>query len=290
MFKIFKNAAKSFARKITDIKLTESEFDDVFFELEVELISQNYTPEIIDVLREELRLELVNKSTKHPEKEIKKAITNVFNKTVTVKELSKEIQNSHKPVKILFIGFNGVGKTTTIAKIAYLLKKQKMTSVISASDTFRSASVEQLQFHADKVGVKVINQKYGADPVAVAFDSVKHAESKNIDTVLIDTAGRSYDNINLMNELTKMKRVIKPDITILVLDSLTGSDLINQISKFGDLGITGLVLTKTDSDVGGGAVLSAPYALKTPIYYLGTGQNYEDLKIPKIEELLKEIF
>jgi fused signal recognition particle receptor len=163
--------------------------------------------------------------------------------------------------------------------------KNKLSCVLAASDTFRAASQEQLQVHADKLGVKMIKHDYGADPAAVAFDAIKMAKAKNIDVVLIDTAGRLHSNINLMDELKKIERVAKPDITIFVGESITGNDCIEQAVKFNEaIDFDAIILTKADVDEKGGAAISVSYVTKKPIIYLGTGQKYEDLKAfdPKI--------
>jgi len=148
-----------------------------------------------------------------------------------------------KPFVICFVGINGSGKTTTIAKIAKLLLKNNLSVVIAASDTFRAASIEQLHLHADKLGVKLIKHKYGSDPAAVAFDAVKHAQSKGIDVVLIDTAGRMHSNVNLTDEMKKIVRVAKPDLKIFVGESITGNDCVEQAKQFNEaIGIEKAVL------------------------------------------------
>ena len=180
---------------------------------------------------------------------------------------------------ILFVGVNGTGKTTTLAKVANLYKKSGFSVVIAASDTFRAGSIEQLELHAKRLGIRVIKQDYGADAAAVAYDGVAHAKAKHIDVVLIDTAGRMQSNKNLLAEMKKIARVAEPDLKLFVGDALTGNDALSQAKEFNDaIGIDGAILTKIDADPSGGAALSITHITGRPIVYVGTGQGYDDLK------------
>jgi fused signal recognition particle receptor len=162
--------------------------------------------------------------------------------------------------------------------------------VLAAADTFRAAAIDQLQLHADKLGVKLIRHDYGSDPAAVAFDAIKHAEAKKIDIVLIDTAGRLHSNINLMDEMKKIMRVAKPDLKIFVGESITGNDCVEQAKHFNDaVGIDGIILAKADVDEKGGAAISVSYVTQKPILFLGIGQEYEDLQQFDKERLLASI-
>ena len=195
-----------------------------------------------------------------------------------------------QPFVIVFFGINGTGKTTTIAKIANLLLKNKISCVLAASDTFRAASIEQLQIHADKLKIKLIKHDYGADPAAVAFDAIKHAKAHKIDVVLIDTAGRMHTKENLLSEMEKICRVTKPDLKIFVAESIAGNDAIQQAKNFNEtIGIDGAILTKADVDEKGGTAISISYIIKKPIFFLGTGQNYSDLKSFDKTEFIKEL-
>ncbi|MGC8648388.1 MAG: signal recognition particle-docking protein FtsY [Candidatus Micrarchaeia archaeon] len=179
------------------------------------------------------------------------------------------------PVKILFLGPNGTGKTTTIAKIAYMLKQNGISALISASDTFRAAAIEQTEYHANRVGVPVVKSKYGADPSSVAFDAIAHAKAQSIEVVLIDSAGRQETNKNLISEIQKLVRVTKPDLTIFVAESTAGSALAGQIKEFNNVAkIDGIILTKLDCDAKGGNALSIAKETGIPILYLGTGESY----------------
>jgi fused signal recognition particle receptor len=194
------------------------------------------------------------------------------------------------PFVILFVGVNGTGKTTTIAKVARLLQRQGRGCVIAASDTFRAGAIEQLEKHASKLGIKIIKHPRGSDPAAVAFDAVEHARARGKDVVLIDTAGRMETNVNLMDEMQKIARVAKADMVLFVGDSLTGNAAVEQAEKFHDaLPIDGIILTKADADAKGGCAISIAHAIGRPILYLGTGQGYEDLKIFDPEWFLGEL-
>jgi fused signal recognition particle receptor len=191
-------------------------------------------------------------------------------------EFVKEKLKEQPAVTVLFFGFNGAGKTTAIARIGYLLKQKKIPVVFAAADTFRAAAIEQISKHGENIGVDVIKHKYGGDPAAVVFDARKRAE-KIHGVVLADTAGRLHTDKNLMEELKKVKRVNKPDLSILVLDSLTGSDVLTQIENFSDIGFDGLVFTKVDINEKGGSIFSVRQATDKPILFLGVGQEYGDL-------------
>ncbi len=195
-----------------------------------------------------------------------------------------------KPFIILFLGPNGAGKTTTIAKVAQFLKNHKLQTIISASDTFRAASIEQLKTHAEKLGVRVVSHSYGSDPTAVAFDTVKAAEAKGIDVVLIDTAGRQETNKNLVAELKKLERVIKPDLKIYIGEAISGQALLAQAKEFDkEIGIDGFVLTKLDADAKGGTAISLLFNLKKPIIFIGTGQKYSDLEEFSADRIIEKI-
>lgn len=205
----------------------------------------------------------------------------------------KQVEKSLKkdPVIILFLGINGTGKTTTIAKLANILKKKKFSVVLAACDTFRSGAQEQLKSHADKIGVKIISGKYGSDSAAVAFDAIEHAKAKYIDVVIIDTSGRMAINKDLMEEMKKIKRISNPDYTILIVDALAGNDATTQAVEFHKaINIDGVILAKMDADARGGALISVTHATGgVPVLYLGTGQNYMDLELFNAGKFIKKI-
>jgi fused signal recognition particle receptor len=211
-------------------------------------------------------------------------------KGINVLELAEEKRRVKEPLVVVFVGINGTGKTTSIAKVARFLMKRGYSVVLACADTYRAGSIEQLEEHAKRLGVRMIKHKYGADPAAVAYDAVSHAKAHGINVVLIDTAGRIQTDRNLMNELAKVKRVIAPDLTILTVDSLTGNDAVTQAEEFHkSVGIDGAILTKVDADIKGGSALSVTYVTKKPILFIGTGQKYDDLEEFKPEQFTQII-
>jgi fused signal recognition particle receptor len=267
----------------TKVKITEDNFDEIFQGLEMVLLENNVAYQVVEEIRAELKAKLVGKEIRKNDN-IEKMITSslkevIDNILIEPFDLIEKIKTGKKPYVIVFFGINGSGKTTSIAKLAHLLKKNKISSVIAAADTFRAASIEQLEIHGKKVGVEVIKQTYGADPAAVGFDAVKHAESRNIDVVLIDTAGRMHTKENLMREMEKIVRVVKPDLKIFIAEAITGNDVTEQAKIFNEsVGIDGIILSKADIDEKGGAMLSVGYITRNPIIYLGVGQGYNDLE------------
>ncbi|MFH2028848.1 MAG: signal recognition particle-docking protein FtsY, partial [Nanoarchaeota archaeon] len=268
--------------KIITKKIDEQKFESLFWDLEVALLENNVAVEVIDKIKEDLKQDLVDKPLLR--NQIEKTIENTLKKSI--KELLNQKSydlldkiKEKKPYVICFVGINGSGKTTSIAKIAKLLQNNKISCVLAAADTFRAAAIDQLQQHADNLGVRLIKHDYGSDPAAVAFDAIQHAKSKNIDVVLIDTAGRMHSNINLTDEMKKIIRVSKPDLKLFVGEAITGNDCIEQAQKFDEaIGIDGIILSKADIDEKGGAAVSVSYVTGKPIIYLGTGQEYEDIE------------
>jgi fused signal recognition particle receptor len=187
-------------------------------------------------------------------------------------------KTAHEPAVIVFVGINGTGKTTTIAKIAHLLQRRAYTVVIACADTYRTGSIEQLEEHAKRLGVRTIKHTYGADAAAVAFDSISHARANGINVVLIDTAGRMQTKRNLLEEMKKIVRVASPDFVMLVVDSLTGNDAVEQGRSFNEsVRIDGITLTKLDADAKGGSAISLAAEIRKPVVFAGIGQAYEDL-------------
>ncbi len=287
-----KKISKVIKEKITTKRISDKKFDDIFWDLEIALLENNVSVEVIDKIKSDLKEKIVDKPIERKKvgniilDSLKETIDDLFIENI---DILKKIE-SKKPFVILFVGINGSGKTTTIAKIANLLKEKNMTSVMVAADTWRAAAIQQLEEHGKKLGVKVIKHDYGADPAAVAFDGIKHAESKNLDVVLIDTAGRMHSNVNLQEEMKKIVRVANPDMKIFVGESITGNDAVNQAQKFDDsIDIDGIILTKFDVDDKGGAPLSISYVTKKPILFIGKGQNYSDLKIFDKKDVLDNL-
>lgn len=279
--------------KVTEKTLSAEDIDKFFIDLETDLMQSNVALEVIDAFKDNLKKELADKQIKRSKAEetIQKAFETslmliVDQKKVNLKKLLKE----KKPLKIAFIGVNGSGKTTSIAKVARWMLDNGFKPVLAAGDTFRAASIEQLEHHGEKLGVEVVKHQYGSDSAAVVFDAIRHAEAKGLDVVLADTAGRSHANTNLMQELEKVIRVNKPDLKILVVDSLTGNDAVEQARSFHEtVGVDGVIFTKIDVNKKGGGVLSVAWAIKKPILFFGTGQGYSDLVEFKAETFVKEL-
>lgn len=280
--KVEKGILEKIKKKITEKKIEEDDVKDLLHDLETSLISSDVAVETAEKICNDLKNNLVGKFIKR--NEIEKVIRDSFRQSIldilAVESLDiLEKIKTKKPFLITFLGFNGSGKTTTIARIGNLLKKNNISCVFAAADCFRAASIEQLEEHGRRLGITVIKHEYGADPAAVVFDAVKHAKSKDIDVILADTAGRTHANVSLMEELKKIVRVNKPDLKILVLDALTGNDIYDQCKTFNDaVGVDALIITKADVYEKGGAILSAVHTIKKPIIYIGIGQEYDDLE------------
>ncbi|MBU2561382.1 MAG: signal recognition particle-docking protein FtsY [Nanoarchaeota archaeon] len=267
-------------------RLSEVKFEEIFFELELALLENNVAVEVIEKIKKDLKERMVDKKLKRSQIEsivlstLKDSLEEILStEPVDILKRIKEKRKENKPYVIVFVGINGSGKTTTIAKMAKYFIDNKLKTVMVASDTFRAAAIQQLEEHANKLGVKLIKHDYGSDPAAVAFDGIKYAESKGIDVVLIDTAGRLHSNTNLMDEMKKIIRVAKPDMKIFIGESITGNDCIEQAQRFNEaIDIDGIVLSKADVDEKGGAAISVSYVTGKPILFLGTGQTYDSLQ------------
>ncbi len=283
---------------VTQKTISEKDIDDILFELEMSLLESDVALEVAEKIINSVKEDLVGKKIRRrsdvadfTREALKKAVSEILGvETRDLKEMAEEAKKSGEPLKIMFVGINGTGKTTTIAKIATFFINEGYTPVIAAADTFRAGAIEQIGHHADNIGVKLIKHKKGADPAAVAYDAVEHAKAKGKEIVLIDTAGRMQTNVNLMDEMKKIKRVVKPDVIVYVGDSLTGNDAVEQASKFNDaVGVDGIILTKADADSKGGAALSIGYVINKPILFLGVGQSYEDIMEFKPEWMVEQL-
>jgi len=268
--------------KIITKRISESKFDELYSDLEMVMLENNVALEVVDKIKDDLKEKLVDKPilrgevSKKVSEGLKESIEDLF--SIKGLDILKEVKKK-KPYVICFLGVNGSGKTTTIAKFAHLFKKKGFSVLMAAGDTWRAASIQQLEEHGKKLGVKVIKHNYGSDPAAVAFDGIKAAKAKDIDVVLIDTAGRQHSNKDLMREMEKIVRVAKPDLKIFIGESITGNDCVLQAQQFDEVvKIDGVVLTKADVDEKGGAAISIGYVTGKPILYLGMGQQYGDLE------------
>ncbi|MGY5876269.1 MAG: signal recognition particle-docking protein FtsY [Candidatus Thorarchaeota archaeon] len=288
MFDKLRSALDVAVTKATTKELTEKNLSKAVWELQLVLIQNDVAVEvaerICDLTKERVlgsRTGLLEKTAKFFKQAIYESVLEVLTpeQPLNPLEFAAERKAKGEPTSIMFVGVNGTGKTTTLAKMAYLFKNNGFSVVIVAGDTFRAGSIEQLERHAQTLGIRVIKQDYGADAAAVAYDGVAHAAAKHIDIVLIDTAGRMQSNKNLLEEMKKIARVAEPSLKIFIGDALAGNDALSQAQKFHDaIGIDGAILTKVDADPSGGAALSISYITGRPVIYVGVGQTYEDLK------------
>src|SRR3989344_59531 len=280
--------------KLSTSTLTQEQFDSIFPELEMTLLENNVALQVVDKIHSELSKDLIGIEIKKSKVEetilnsLKETISNILIEPPNLLEQIKKKLSG--PFTIIFVGINGSGKTTTIAKFAYLLKQNKISCVLAAADTFRAASIEQLKIHAQKLSLPIIAHQYGADPASVAFDAKKYAEAHNIQVVLIDTAGRMYTKTNLIKEMEKIVRISSPDLKLFIGESITGNDVVEQAKTFNEaISIDGIILSKADVDEKAGAILSVSQVTNKPIYFLGVGQNYSNLQPFKKSSVLKNL-
>ncbi len=302
MFEQLKRAFSDAARNLSSHKeISKRDLDNQLSELELSLLESDIAPEVVDDLVVSLRTELLGLELEKGQSaedviklKLRMRLSDMFNKSGTMNliQLIKSKKEAGKgPFVILLLGINGTGKTTTIAKIARLLKKNGISTVLAAADTHRAGAIEQLSQHGENLSIKVISQRYGADPSAVGRDAVDYATKHRVDTVLIDTAGRMQTAKNLMDEINKIVRVVKPDIKLFIGDSLAGNDTINQAREFFEYTkFDGAILTKTDADAKGGSAISIVHATSKPIVLLGMGQGYDDITSFSSEKFLDSIF
>ena len=286
---------KSFFQRLKSkfsYKITEDNFNEIFNDLEMLLLENNIALEVVEEIKKKLHQKLIGKEIKKEnlESEIKTELKNSLNEILIEPDNPLDVIGSKKPFVVLFYGINGSGKTTSIAKFAYLLKKHKHSVVLAAADTFRAASIEQLSEHARRLEVPIVKHDYGSDPASVGFDAIQYAKKHKIDVVLIDTAGRMHTQANLLKEMEKIARVTNPDLKIFVAESIAGNDATEQAKAFNEIiQVDGNILSKADIDEKGGTIISVSYANHKPIFYLGIGQNYEDLKFFNKQEYIASL-
>ena len=305
MFEKLKSALNSLGQIATHTTLSSKDIDSILWDFEVAMIESDVAAEAIESINSNVKQKL--ETTKIPrsedrtsmvKKELKSAIRETFSKTkkVDVIDLAKEKSARNKkdrigPFIVLFLGINGTGKTTTVARFARLLQKNGLSVVIACADTHRAGAIEQMMEHARRLNVKAISQSYGSDPAAVSKDAQLYAQAHGIDVVLIDSAGRIQTSKNLMEEMGKIVRVVQPDLKVFVADSLAGNDALSQAKEF--LKYTDFdaaIMTKVDADVKGGGALSISYITQRPIIYLGVGQGYDDLVPFHLEQFIESLF
>jgi fused signal recognition particle receptor len=289
MFEKLKSGFKGLVTKVTTTELKAESLTPILSDFKMSLAENDVAFPVADKIGDDLvkRLDGVQVKRLEDRKQIvDENLRQVLLEVMLTKEhvdllqKAQERRAKKEPLTLMFVGINGTGKTTTIAKVARFFLDKGYSVVLAGADTYRAGSIEQLEEHARRLGVRVIKSTYGGDPAAVAYDAVSHAKAHGINIVLIDTAGRMQTNQNLMNELIKVKRVVKPDLTIFTVDSLIGNDAVMQAEEFNKaVGIDATILTKVDADVKGGSALSVTFTTQKPILFIGVGQTYKDLEL-----------
>lgn len=279
----FAQKAKAFVME-REFILEEDDLEEPLWDLQMALLESDIALSVSEAIVDSVKNQLVGtrrrigKDTGEiVENALKKAIYDVM--SANVFDFDEYVRNAKKPVHIVFVGINGTGKTTSIAKLAKRLTDQGYSVVLAAGDTFRAGAIDQIAIHGKKLGVKVIKHQEQGDPAAVVYDAMQHARANKVDVVLSDTAGRMHTNINLMEQLKKVCRVSAPDLLIFVDEAVAGNDAVERASQFNDaVPLSGSILTKTDADTKGGAAISIAYITGKPILFLGMGQGYDDLQ------------
>ncbi len=299
MFDRLRAQFSNFYDRIAKTELKGKDLDNVLDEFQLSLIENDVAVSAADFISNELREKLKDIQFARftdPRTRVRVILQEVLLSLLQragqldIFALIDKKKSAGEPAVLVFIGINGTGKTTSIAKLAHVLQKKGRTVILAASDTYRSGSIEQLEEHARRIGVRVIKHQYGADPAAVAFDAVNYAKAHRINAVLIDTAGRMQNNKNLLEEMRKIVRVTNPDLTILVVDALTGNDAVEQGKVFSEaVKIDGIILAKLDADVKGGSAISLSYIMGKPVTMVGTGQKYDDLEPFQAEAIVKNL-
>jgi len=299
VFEKLRKGLSSAVSKIVTTELKAEKLHPILDEFRLNLIENDVAVPVAYYITDELEKRLDGVEVKRlgdRKKLVKDTLHEVLIEILTTKETVnlldsvEEKRRAKEPYTILFVGINGTGKTTSIAKVAQFLMKRGYSVVLAGSDTYRAGSIEQLEEHSRRLGVRMIKHKYGADPAAVAYDAISHAESRGVNVVLIDTAGRIQTDRNLMSELSKIKRVVNPDLTVLVIDALIGNDAVLQAEEFHkSVNVDANILTKVDADVKGGASLSVAHVTGKPIIFIGVGQDYKDLEAFEPERFTKMI-
>jgi fused signal recognition particle receptor len=277
-------------------KIKEDPLDQILDELEIILLEADVAYPVVEEIKKGVKENLLGKKYDRSysldqvvEMAVKDAIRNVLR--INEFDFDQWISEQERPTVIMFVGINGTGKTTAIAKIANRLQEQEKTVVMAACDTFRAGAIEQLTIHAERLGCKIVKQAQDADPAAVAYDAIEHAKSKRKDVVLIDTAGRMQTNNNLIEEMKKIVRISKPALKVFVGDSLAGNDAIEQAKVFDNaIGIDAVILTKIDTDAKGGAALSIAHTIGKPIAFVCNGQEYGDIVKFNTEWMIDRMF
>ncbi len=300
MFEKLRSAINSITHAASQKTLKSDEVARILLEFEMALIESDVAPDIAEDLTLKVKeavtgekIERTTDSGEYIKTRLQEAVREVLSegKNVNLFEMIRQKKTLDGVFKIIFLGINGTGKTTTIAKMGKLLKDNGFSVVMACADTHRAGAIEQIKEHANRLLLKTVSQSYGADPAAVARDTVLYAQSHHIDVVLIDTAGRMQTSKNLMAEMAKIIRVVKPDFKIFVGDSLAGNDAVSQAKEFSEYtNFDAAILTKIDADAKGGAALSISHVSGKPVIFLGVGQEYDNLIPFNIEHFVSSIF
>ena len=277
-----------------ELIISENEIADALSELEIMLLESDVALPVTDAIIARIKKDLVGKHRRIGQSVDSLVVSTLRSALLGVLgegfDLITYIKNHERPVKILFTGVNGTGKTTTVAKVGDFLKKQGFTVVIGAGDTYRAGAIEQIEVHAERTGIKIIQHQQGADPSAVLFDAVQYAVSHKMDVILADTAGRFHTKANLMSQLEKIRRVMKPDLVVYVDEAIAGNDAVVRAAEFDrTVGADAVVLTKADMDSRGGAAISIAHTIGKPLMFLGTGQGYDDIVPFSPEAVVEEL-
>lgn len=273
------------------VVLKEEDIAPILEEFDMSLLESDVAYEAAQKIADGLKAELSGKEIKRSELEsvIRESLEKTLLEIMDMKKPDMvKMASQKKPFLILLLGFNGAGKTMSAGKLGKFLSDRGLKCVFAAGDTFRAAAIDQIEEHGNNIGIRTIKHPYGSDSAAVIYDAMEYAKKHDIDVVIADTAGRSHSNANLMDELRKIVRVNKPDMKILVLDSLAGNDIFDQCESFSSAaGVDALIMTKADVYDKGGAALSASFATGKPVLFLGVGQGYDDLKEFRAKKIVK---
>jgi len=299
MFEKLKSGLNGFVQKISQKELSDKDIDRILDEFTLVLAQNDVAYDVAKKICDGIHIKLKDVQFKRfggstePAREVLHEVLVELLKGSgegSFFEILQKCRNEQRTAVILFVGVNGTGKTSSIAKIGHLLLLKGYSVVIAAADTYRTGSIEQIEEHARRIGIKTIKHDYGGDSAAVAFDAVNYAKAHGLNVVLIDTAGRMQTNKNLLEEMKKIARVAQPDLTVLVVDALTGNDAIEQGRAFSQaIKLDGVILTKLDADTKGGSAISMATILGKPILFAAVGQNYDDLVPFNPEQMVEKI-
>ncbi len=299
MFEKLRSGVSSLVQKISQRELSDKDVGQVLDEFLLVLVQNDVAYEVAQKICDGLRQKLETTQVRRfsdatlPAKSVLRDVLLDLLRGSGGEAFFKVLDEGkaqHNPVIILFVGVNGTGKTSTVAKIGYLLQQKGYSVLIAAADTYRTGSIEQIEEHARRIGIRTIKHDYGGDSAAVAFDAANYANAHGTNAVLIDTAGRMQTNKNLLEEMKKIARVAKPSLTILIVDALTGNDAVEQGRSFSEaVRIDGVILTKLDADVKGGSAISIAAIIGKPILFATIGQGYEDIISFEPEQMVEKI-